>query len=89
MGGVLRGGPRRVAGVRKEKAPTASICLQLRWGGVPQGAGGGGGFVGRFGLGGSRPDPGLLVPSTSRQEAEANYPLPGLKCWIWDLQGVL
>ena len=49
------------------------------WGGSPiaQGGGGGGGVTkfcmgGRFGLGGRRPDPGLLVPDASRQEAEAN-----------------
>ena len=29
---------------------------------------------GRVGLGGRRPDPGLLVPDASRQEAEANSP---------------
>ena len=28
---------------------------------------------GRVGLGGRRPDPGLLVPDASRQEAEANF----------------
>ena len=40
------------------------------------GGGGGGvrkfGMGGRVGLGGRRPDPGLLVPDASRQEAEAN-----------------
>ena len=49
-------------------------------GGGPTGRGGGGGggvtkfcMGGRVGLGGRRPDPGLLVPDASRQEAEANY----------------
>ena len=32
----------------------------------------GGGGWGGVGVGGRRPDPGLLVPDTSRQEAEAN-----------------
>ena len=49
-------------------------------GGRERGGRGGGGGVhhkvlhkGRVGLGGRRPDPGLLVPDASRQEAEANF----------------
>ena len=42
-------------------------------GGGPTGRGGGKTLhAGRAGLGGRRPDPGLLVPDASRQEAEAN-----------------
>ena len=53
------------------------IGLQLLQAMVPQGGGGGGGgaCVTEFGeglVGGRRPDPGLLVPNASRQEAEAN-----------------
>ena len=62
------------------------------WGGLGEGgktqllrdrAGGGGGggwhfcMEGGVRLGGRRPDPGLLVPNASRQEAEANS---GLSC---------
>ena len=46
------------------------------WGGSHRAGGGGGGGVRKFGmggLGGRRPDPGLLVPDASRQEAEANF----------------
>ena len=68
-GGVLRHSPcsQGQAGPRHRFAAPPSD-----WGG-PQGGGGGGGVMGgRVGLGGRRPDPGLLVPDASRQEAEAN-----------------
>ena len=59
--------------------PKHGIGLQLLQGigGGPTGRGGGWrqikfGMGGRVGLGGRRPDPGLLVPDASRQEAEAN-----------------
>ena len=45
-------------------------------GGGRSGVGGGGGWGegrGWVGLGGRRPDPGLLAPDASRQEAEASF----------------
>ena len=67
-----------------QEPPTSGTLHGIGWqllqgiGGGPTGRGGGGGGVrksgmgGRVGLGGRRPDPGLLVPDASRQEAEAN-----------------
>ena len=49
-------------------------------------AGGGGpffGWGGRVGLEGRRPDPGLLVPDASRQEAEANFLLQSEASLTW------
>ena len=46
---------------------------------------------GRVGLGGRRPDPGLLVPDASRQEAEANFSGDTLKLgtpWGWALRAL-
>ena len=50
---------------------------QDRKGGKRKGRAGGGGVRGGVGLGGRRPDPGLLVPDASRQEAEANIKIKG------------
>ena len=74
--GFLRHSPCRSH--RQAGPSTASVCSSSKGlGGVPRGGGGGGGVKkfgmgGRVGLGGRRPDPGLLVPDASRQEAEAN-----------------
>ena len=67
-GGFLRHSPCRSH--RQAGPSTASVCSSSKGlGGVPQGGGGGG--VASENLG-RRPDPGLLVPDASRQEAEAN-----------------
>ena len=89
VGGGVGGGLRHsLCRSHRQAGPsTASVCSSSkRLGGVPQGRGGGGGGVrkfcmgGRVGLGGRRPDPGLLVPDASRQEAEANLPVPKSPC---------
>ena len=68
--GVLRHSPCRSH--RQAGPSTASVCSSSKGlGGVPQGGGG----VASENLAwvGRRPDPGLLVPDASRQEAEANH----------------
>ena len=67
---------------------TASVCSSSkRLGGVPQGGGGGGVRIawGAVGSGGRRPDPGLLVPDASRQEAEAN--IKEIEFCLWQYRG--
>ena len=82
-GGVLRHSPCR------SHRQLHGIGLQLLQGigGGPTGRGGGGGggvrkcgMGGRVGLGGRRPDPGLLVPDASRQEAGGTR-IPIKHCW--------
>ena len=89
MGGGGGGGGGSGCRSHRQAGPsTASVCSSSKGlGGGPTGRGGGGGGVrkfgmgGRVGLGGRRPDPGLLVPDASRQEAEANF--RSLAFWVY------